>query len=328
MDARATAAHFGAEHHERIVTPDCVHVAETLAVHYDEPFADASAIPTFYVAELARTEVTVCLTGDGGDELFAGYTPYADALARGSTAGVRALRNVLAAGARYVPVHARGKGRLMTLALGPEEWFVWRRTVFPSYLLETVVHPDLLAAVPVLPEQQAVADIRASRAHLLARLQHWDQRHYLPDDILVKVDRATMAHSLEARCPILDHRVIELAAMQTSARHGDAAATKRLFREVVRPWVPQDVLSRPKRGFGVPLRRWFHEGLIGWAREVLLDGRSAQRGWTRTSEVEAMLGQHQRGTRDHAKRIWALVCLELWARGHVDRADSRQRACA
>jgi len=214
VDARATAAHFGAEHHERIVTPDCVHVAETLAIHYDEPFADASAIPTFYVAELARTEVTVCLTGDGGDELFAGYTPYADALARGSTAGVRALRNVLAAGARYVPVHARGKGRLMTLALGPEEWFVWRRTVFPSYLLETVVHPDLLAAVPVLPEQQAVADIRASRAHLLARLQHWDQRHYLPDDILVKVDRATMAHSLEARCPILDHRVIELAAMQ------------------------------------------------------------------------------------------------------------------
>ncbi len=272
--------------------------------------------------------MTVCLTGDGGDELFAGYTPYADALARGSTAGVRALRNVLAAGARYVPVHARGKGRLMTLALGPEEWFVWRRTVFPSYLLETVVHPDLLAAVPVLPEQQAVADIRASRAHLLARLQHWDQRHYLPDDILVKVDRATMAHSLEARCPILDHRVIELAAMQTPARHGDAAATKRLFREVVRPWVPHDVLSRPKRGFGVPLRRWLHEGLIGWAREVLLDGRSAQRGWTRTSEVEAMLGQHQRGTRDHAKRIWALVCLELWARGHVDRADSRQRACA
>jgi asparagine synthase (glutamine-hydrolysing) len=326
--ARATAAHFGAEHHERIVTPDCVHVAETLAVHYDEPFADASAIPTFYVAELARTEVTVCLTGDGGDELFAGYTPYADALARVGPAGVGALRTVLAAGARYVPVHARGKGRLMTLALGPEAWFVWRRTVFPSYLLETVVHPDLLAAVPMLPEQQAVEDIRASRADLLARLQQWDQRHYLPDDILVKVDRATMAHSLEARCPILDHRVIELAAMQTSGRHGDAGTTKRLFREVVRPWVPPDVLLRPKRGFGVPLRRWFHEGLIGWAREVLLDGRSAQRGWTRTREVEAMLDQHQRGTRDHAKRIWALVCLELWARRHVDRANSRQRACA
>jgi asparagine synthase (glutamine-hydrolysing) len=327
-DARTTAAHFGAEHHERIVTPDCVHVAETLAVHYDEPFADASAIPTFYVAELARTEVTVCLTGDGGDELFAGYTPYADALARGSTAGVRALRGVLAAGARCVPVHARGKGRLTTMALGPEEWFVWRRTVFTSYLLETVVHPDLLSAAPVLPEHQAVEDLRASRAELLARLQQWDQRHYLPDDILVKVDRATMAHSLEARCPILDHRVIELAAMQTSARHGDAATTKRLFREVVRPLVPSDVLSRPKRGFGVPLRRWFHERLIGWAHDVLLDRRTSARGWTRTREVEALLDQHRRGTRDHAKRIWALLCLELWARQHVDRADSRQRACA
>jgi len=323
-DARVTAAHFGAEHHERIVTPDCVRVAETLAVHYDEPFADASAIPTFYVAELARTEVTVCLTGDGGDELFAGYTPYADALARVSTAGVRALRNVLAAGARYVPVHARGKGRLTTMALGPEAWFVWRRTVFPDYLLETVVHPDLLAAAPVLPEHQAIDDLRASSGALLARLQRWDQRHYLPDDILVKVDRATMAHSLEARCPILDHRVIELAATQTAARHGDAATTKRLFREIVQPWVPADVLARPKRGFGVPLRRWFHERLIGWAQDVLLDRRTSQRGWTRTREVEALLRQHARGTRDHAKRIWALVCLELWARRHVDRADSRR----
>jgi len=325
-EARATAEHFGAEHHEQIVTPDCVRVAETLAIHYDEPFADASAIPTFYVAELARRHVTVCLTGDGGDELFAGYTPYADALARTGTPPVRAFRSVLAAGARHVPVHARGKGRLTTMSLDPEEWFVWRRTVFPSYLLEAVVHPDVIGAAPMLPEHQAVDDLHRVNGTLLSRLQRWDQRHYLPDDILVKVDRATMAHSLEARCPILDHRVIELAAAQTASRHGDAAATKRLFRNVIAPWVPPDVLSRPKRGFGVPLRRWFHERLIGWARDVLLDRRSSQRGWTKTSEVEALLRQHELGTRDHAKRIWALVCLELWARCHVDRVDGRQGA--
>jgi asparagine synthase (glutamine-hydrolysing) len=327
-EARATAVHFGADHHEQIVQPDCVTVAETLAVHYDEPFADASAIPTFYVAALARQHVTVCLTGDGGDELFAGYTPYADALARVAPPAVGALRALVGAGARLVPVHARGKGRLSTLALGPEAWFVWRRTVFPDYLLDAVVEPDVLLAGGVRPEHRAVADIRAASGTLLSRLQQWDQRHYLPDDILVKVDRATMAHSLEARCPILDHQVIELAAMQSSARHGDATVTKRLFREVIRPWVPADVLTRPKRGFGVPLRRWFQEQMIGWARDILLDPRSRQRGWTRPAQVAALLRQHETGTRDHAKRIWSLVCLELWARAHVDRAHAGQRACA
>jgi asparagine synthase (glutamine-hydrolysing) len=156
-EARATAAHFGAEHHEQVVSPDCVRVAETLAQHYDEPFADASAIPTFYVAALARQHVTVCLTGDGGDEIFAGYTPYADALARVGSAPVDAWRTVLGAGARYVPVHARGKGRLSTMALGPEAWFVWRRTVFPDYLLEAVVERDVLNAVNGLPERRSGA---------------------------------------------------------------------------------------------------------------------------------------------------------------------------
>src|SRR5262245_52501880 len=255
-EARATAQHFETDHHEQIVAPDCVRVAETLAVHYDEPFADASAIPTFYVAALARRHVTVCLTGDGGDELFAGYTPYADALRRVGSSGGDLLRSVLGAGARMVPVHARGKGRLSTLALGPEGWFVWRRTVFPDYLLEAVASPDVLAA-GTRPEKDAVEQIRAASGPLLSRLQRWDQRHYLVDDILVKVDRATMAHSLEARCPLLDHRVIELACRQPGARHGDARTTKRLFREVVRPWVPAAVLDRPKSGFGLPLRRWF-----------------------------------------------------------------------
>jgi asparagine synthase (glutamine-hydrolysing) len=323
-EARATARHFEAAHHEQIVAPDCVRIAETLAVHYDEPFADASAIPTFYVAALARRHVTVCLTGDGGDELFAGYTPYADALARVGSAPVDALRTVIGAGARFVPVHARGKGRLSTMALGPEAWFVWRRTVFPDYLLEAVVDRDVLEAASRLPEQRAVDDLRAARGSLLSRLQRWDQQHYLPGDILVKVDRATMAHSLEARCPILDHQVIELAARQSSARHGDRSTTKRLFREVIRPWVPPAVLDRPKRGFGVPLRRWFKEPMIDWARDILSDPRSQQRGWTRPSEVAALLKQHQEGARDHAKRIWALVCLELWARTHVDRATTSQ----
>ena len=326
-DARKTAAAFGANHHEQIVTPDAVKVADTLAFHYDEPFADASAIPTFYVSQLARQHVTVCLSGDGGDELFAGYTPYADALARVGSPATNAWRALVGTGARLVPVHARGKGRLSTMSLGAEAWFVWRRTVFPDYLLEAVVAPDVLASAEA-PERSAVADLRGARGTLLSRLQRWDQRHYLPDDILVKVDRASMAHSLEARCPLLDHRVIEVAAAQPSSRHGDRSVTKRLFREVIRPWVPADVLTRPKRGFGVPLRRWFKESMVGWARDILLDPRAVQRGWTRPDQVRALLDQHQQGSRDHAKRIWALVALELWARHHLDGVAGRQRACA
>ena len=326
-EARSTAAAFGADHHEQIVTPDAVKVAEALAFHYDEPFADASAIPTYYVSELARKHVTVCLSGDGGDELFAGYTPYADALKRVGSTGERALRTVIQAGARMVPVHARGKGRLSTMGLGPEGWFVWRRTVFPDYLLEAVVAPDVVNA-GVLPERAAVEQIRSGGGTLLSRLQHWDQQHYLVDDIMVKVDRATMAHSLEARCPLLDHHVIELAGAQASIRHGDAHTTKRLFRKVIEPWVPAAVLSRPKRGFGVPLRRWFQEGMVRWARDILVDPRTRQRGWTQSTEVLALLQQHEEGSRDHAKRIWALVCLELWARQHVDRVQTGAQACA
>jgi len=327
--ARVTARAFGADHHEWVVTPDCVKVAERLAMHYDEPFADASAIPTYFVAELARRHVTVCLTGDGGDELFAGYLPYAQALARSTTAASRGMRAVVGFGARWVPAHARGKGRLATIALGPEAWFVWRRTVFPDYLLRRVVAPDVLAADSSIPERRAVASLLAADGALLSRLQRWDQHHYLPGDILVKVDRATMAHSLEARCPLLDHRVVELAAQQPSWRHGSAGATKQLFRKLVARWLPAEILARPKMGFGVPLRRWFGEGLIGWAREILHDQRAHERGWTDPREVATLLRQHEIGARDHAKRIWALVSLELWARQHVDARSSRRlQSCA
>jgi asparagine synthase (glutamine-hydrolysing) len=325
--ARATARAFGADHHEWQVAPDCVRVAEKLACYCDEPFADPSAIPTFFVAELARRHVTVCLTGDGGDELFAGYMPYAQALGRSTTAFSRGVRALARLGARWMPAHARGKGRLTTFALGPEAWFVWRRTVFPDYLLRRIVTPDVMAAARATPEDNAVADLLADHGELLARLQRWDQQHYLPGDILVKVDRATMAHSLEARCPLLDHRVVELAARQPSWRHGSATTTKQVFKRLASRWLPADTLARPKMGFGIPLRRWLAEGLIGWARDILLDRRTHERGWTDGREVVRLLDQHEQGARDHAKRIWALVCLELWARQHMDRAGSRERAC-
>jgi asparagine synthase (glutamine-hydrolysing) len=210
------------------------------------------------------------------------------------------------------------------MALGPEAWFVWRRTVFPLYLLKDVVDPSVLDGVTELPEAAIVRRLLSARGDLLTTLQQWDQRHYLPDDILVKVDRATMAHSLEARCPLLDHHVIGLACRQPAASHGDAQTTKRLFREVVRPWVPPAVLERPKSGFGVPVRKWFAGPLLKWARDILTDRRTNERGWTRPREVQRLITQHEDQSRDHAGRIWALVCLELWARRHLDRQPAAE----
>jgi len=327
-EASVTARAFGADHHVWQVTPDGMMIAERLAACYDEPFADASAIPTFLVSELARKHVTVCLTGDGGDELFAGYVPYTQALGRSTTAASRGMRALAGLGARCLPAHARGKGRLSTAALGPEAWFVWRRTVFPDFLLRRIAAPDLVRDIDALPEDDAVAGLVGAHGPLLGRLQRWDQHHYLPGDILVKVDRATMAHSLEARCPLLDHRVVELAAQQPAWRHGSATSTKQLFKQVAARWLPADILARPKKGFGVPLRRWFAGGAIAWARDILLDRRTSERGWIDSRETARLLDQHARGRRDHGKRIWALVCLELWARRHVDRAGNRERACA
>src|SRR5438046_1982555 len=138
--------------------------------------------------------LTGCLTGDGGDELFAGYQPYSQALGRSSTAATRGMRALVGLGARWLPAHARGKGRLSTLALGPEAWFVWRRTVFPDYLLRRIVMPDVLAAARATPEDNAVADLLADHGRLLARFERSDQQHYLPGGILVKVRRAQIPH--------------------------------------------------------------------------------------------------------------------------------------
>ncbi len=318
-DARITARYFGTEHHEWVLAPKCVEVAGALAAHFDEPFADASAIPTYYVSQLARRHVTVALTGDGGDELFAGYTLYTDAAARDRGKAADLLRSALSVVAERVPVHARGKGRLTTMSLGPEGWFTWRRSVFPDYLLRPILGPALIETSGPLPQAAALTAIRSDAGMLVDRLQRWDKLHYLPGDILVKVDRASMAHSLEARSPLLDQQLIELAATQPASRHIVGGNRKWLLQRALEPWVPLEVLARPKRGFGVPLRRWLQEGLIDWAREILLDNRTSARGWTSTQQVARLLLQHGTGTRDHANRIWALVVLELWAREHVDR---------
>ena len=327
--ARATAAHFGADHHEQIVTPDCVRVAETLAVHYDEPFADASAIPTFYVAELARRHVTVCLTRRRRRR----------AVRRLHAVRRRARPRRVAARRRDPQRDRRGR------AVHPGARARQGTPVDDGARTRSLVRlaPHRVSGLPArsrrrsamswprrrrLPERQAVADIRDALGHpavapaavgsapLPAR-RHPGQSRSRHDGAFA---RGALPAARSSRDRTGRRAVVGAARGRTT--------TKRLFREVIRPWVPADVLTRPKRGFGVPLRRWFQEQMIGWARDILLDPRTPAARMDAAGRSGGAAQQHENGARDHAKRIWALVCLELWARTHVDRAASAAERAA
>ena len=328
-EARRVADLYGTRHRELVVRPNAALLLPALADAFDEPFADSSALPTYLVSQLAAQDVKVALSGEGGDELFGGYYTYvADLLAERAGGLARLARPVvdrLPSSDRRVPLEYKAKRFVRAAHLPPlERHHAWKEIFSDAARSELTGRAATTGPLAVLDMPYAAGE----GAELLTRLQYVDFSVHLVDDLLTKTDRASMAHSLEARCPILDHRVVELAAAQPSERHANAGITKRLLREVVRPWVPAEVLQRPKRGFGVPLRSWFKGGLTAWARDILLDSRSRQRGWTQTQQVSALLEQHERGTRDHAKRIWALVSLELWARRHLDSVSSPARRCA
>jgi asparagine synthase (glutamine-hydrolysing) len=320
-DARATAAHFGAEHHQQLVTPDCIRVAEALAVHYDEPFADASAIPTFHVAELARRHVTVCLTGDGGDELFAGYDRYRDyfrkrVLYRIPNVLRRPVAGVLSS---VMPWGARGKRFLRSLTLDPFDDYVWGDgELWHGDLLQPSMLASLSDADPMEPARRLFS---ANAPSELDALCLHDINLYLPDDILTKVDRMSMAVSLEVRVPLLDHRVAEFAGTLPPSMRLRGRTGKYLLKKLLERYLPPEMVHRPKQGFGVPLGRWFRQEL----REELLDTLTPDRvrcvGVFRPSAVEFLVRQHLSRQRDQSTLLWRLFVFHLWDRLRLPRSN-------
>jgi asparagine synthase (glutamine-hydrolysing) len=310
--AKQVAADLGTDHTEFIVKPDVEGLLDLVAGMFDEPFADSSAIPTFLVSQLARRNVTVALSGDGGDELFGGYTRYQKALARKGRESFRLARFGAAIGQR-LPHFVPARNRLIDL--GRSRWGRYAASVLD----------------PLLPEEGGIARRelihqlgRSSLADLLlphvpsgdqfdfaAAMMAVDMTSYLPGDILTKVDRTSMAVSLEARVPLLDNEVVDFALSLPGSYRVSPSATKLLFRKAIRGIVPDYVLARPKQGFAIPLGAWFR-GPLRQRLRALESLSAALQPYVESSAVRRVLTEHLIGRRDHGAVIWRLMVLESW----------------
>ena len=322
--ARKVAERFGTEHCELLVQADIQATVTRLTRMLEEPFADSSMIPTFFVSELARRHVTVVLSGDGGDELFAGYDRYRVNLQR---LGFDHLPPW--AGALYrdgvhpwLPASTKGRRFVYNATLPVAE----RYLDDISYLSASdrdrdIFTPDFLAAARSLPSplEPFRELLRAAPAtDRLSRLLYLDTKTYLPADILTKVDRMSMAVSLEARVPILDHKVVEWVTglpPEWKLRNGQAKYLLRKLAE--RLGVPREVLYRPKQGFALPLRHWLRRELRPELTRVLLEPEAVQRGYFRESAIRRLMDEHQRGARDHSGPLWQMLIFELWHRNFL-----------
>ncbi|RMH34609.1 MAG: asparagine synthase (glutamine-hydrolyzing) [Acidobacteria bacterium] len=323
--ARIAAKHFQTDHHEFIVTPDFVKVVDELVWHFDEPFADSSALPTYMVSKMAREHVTVVLSGDGGDELFAGYTRYLGAKKKKSLQKMpQFLKQGLQVAGKVLPHSMRGKYYLYNISLD----------FINSYIDSVSCFNDLRKNLLYTPEfkkglngnlgagrkvYQEIAQT-VSTGNPIDNLLYLDSKTYLPSDILVKVDRMTMAVSLEARAPLLDQEFIEFVGTIPASLKLKGDETKYIFKKAMEGVVPKEILYRKKQGFGVPINEWINAQLKDQITEILNDKRTAQRGYFKQKYIKTLLEEHNKGRRDQSAALWTLWMLELWHRKFIDKA--------
>lgn len=322
--ARIAAKHFDTEHHEFIVTPDLVEIVDDLVWHFDEPFADSSALPTFMVSKLAREFVTVVLSGDGGDELFAGYTRYAIDRKRSVLEKLPEFvrRNILQKMGEKLPHGAKGKNYLYNISLDAVSRYIDNVSHFGKLKKDALYAADFLNGAngdfgKGAGIYQKIAESVSSK-NPIDKLLYLDSKTYLPSDILTKVDRMTMANSLEARAPLLDHKLIEFVTKIPARLKLKGAETKYIFKKAMNEIVPREILYREKQGFGVPINEWINSRLKEKINATLLEKRTLERGYFEKRYIETLLNEHRRQRRDHSHALWILWMLELWHRKFVD----------
>src|SRR5215468_145295 len=325
-DARVVARYLGTEHHEMIVKPAAFDILPRLVWHLDEPFGDSSAVPTYYVCQAARQHVTVALSGDGGDEVFAGYTRYQE---------LQRYRRM----ARLPTWMKHGIIKPLTAAM-PFTWPGWNylyalgglaADALPSglgiypYIQEKLYSPDLQAHLHMREPHALAERLLRQAAHLdpISRYQYVDTLQYLPADILTKVDRMSMANSLEVRSPLLDVTLVEYMATLPATLKLQERVSKYILRKFCGRILPDSVLTKRKQGFALPKDRWFQKELRAAAEELLLDRRALARGYFQPRTLRCLLRHHATGKRDYSAWIWCLIVLEMWFRIFLDEPKIR-----
>jgi len=317
--ARLVADKVGAEHHTLVLAPDVRSSLDEIAWYLDEPFGDSSAIPTYMVSKLASEHVTVVLSGDGGDELFAGYDKYAvEGRERRAARWPAPVRQALGTLARLMPEGMRGRNFVRHRTLGHPERYLDATTMFRMDQQRKLFQPDVFAhIVEYDPWQREVECLVRFGGHWLSALQYLDFQSYLPLDILTKVDRMSMAHSIEARVPLLDHRLVEFAATIPPELKLRGDTRKYVFKRALEGLVPAEIIDRPKRGFAIPLGRWFRGELAPFVSDLVFARRSRERGIFNPRYIERLLKWHGRG-REFDLQLWTLISFELWCRTFLD----------
>ena len=326
--ARLVAQRYNTDHTELVVKAPVTDILPRLVWFYDEPFSDSSAVPSYAIAELTRQHVTVVLNGDGGDENFAGYDRYIiDRQTRWGDVLPQGVWRHVAATLRRLPAALQGLqslGKLTrvteTMALSPAHRYVrWfgrllpddRQTLYTEAFSSAITGSDPEALFADAFRQSDAEDCTDAALDV-------DVQLYLADDLLVKMDRATMAHSLEARSPFLDHSLMEFVASLPSNFKLSGMRKKHLLKRMLRGQVPDGVLHRPKMGFSVPLARWFREELHEMTHDIILSPRASGRGYFQPKVIATLLEEHCTGQKDQAENLWALLILELWHRTFID----------
>lgn len=324
--ARDVAAFLGTDHHERVVTPDKISTIEKLVWHYDEPFSDSSALPTYFVSQVAREKVTVSLSGDGGDENFAGYRRYFYDFQENRLRAIMParFRRVLFAPLAKVypkmdwgPQFLRAKATFQSLCCDPVEGYFESMSTFRRDEKPLILSRDLKSRLDGYQSVDVFREhyVKAGTNHMLSRIQYLDIKTYLTDDILTKVDRASMANSLEVRCPLLDHRLMELVASMPPDLKLKGRTGKYLFKKAMQNYLPKDIIHRQKMGFGVPLADWFRGGIRDFAYEHLI---AQQDPYLSSSFLRKLWEQHQSGKRNRAAQLWNVLMFRLWLRRFGD----------
>lgn len=325
-DARAVARHLGTDHTETTVRPSAFEVLPELVWHCDEPFADSSAVPTYYVSRAAREHVTVALSGDGGDEVFAGYTRYQEMRDREGWRRVpRWLgRGVAGSLTRVLPFTTPGWNVLSTIAYLSGRGPIAGIGIYP-YIRDILYTDEWREATAACDPQAQVEETLRAVQHLdtVSQLQFLDMHQYLPGDILTKVDRMSMAVSLEVRSPLLDYEVVELMARAPVSLKLRGDVSKYALRRLAAEILPPSTLQKRKQGFALPQGPWFRGRLYQRAEEILLDPRAQGRGYFRPGILRRVLAEHKAGRRDYSTWLWSLIVLEMWHRIFVD-PDTRR----